>query len=337
MHDFGGCAAWTYAGAAIRVAHTIDLLKDNEFPTQQNRHMRQHVWWTLYDLERYSSLFLSIDIQISLSKSIPPVIYYRRSRRCVSSSGERRSQIQLPDKQREIAITSGPQGYYASSTSLAQILGRTASYLTQSQVSIYTFVHYLSELQEWSDTLPESLQPEYLTSLPQSSAVNLLNLRWLDAVMVAMKPFLASLARFGGDALGPNLRKFFRFCADVASIAARETLSLMRHLAGQKLIKGLTAFDRHFLLQSASILVLSSVVHLGKRDERLRYRECIEMLLKIPGGNYANLIRDMRTVESRLERFAATKVTKAPYHRQFLTGTNLVTPQIFSTRQVCRR
>ena len=132
--------------------------------------------------------------------------------------------------------------------------------------------------------------------------------------MVAMKPFLASLARFGGTALGPNLRNFFNFCADVASIAARETLSLMRHMEGQKLIKGSTAFDRHFLVQSAGVLALSSVVQLGKRDERLRYRECIEMLLRIPGGRYGKLISEMRTVESQLERFAAIKATRSPYH-----------------------
>jgi hypothetical protein len=140
--------------------------------------------------------------------------------------------------------------------------------------------------------------------------------------MVAMKPFLASLARFGETPLTPNLRNFFNFCANVASIAARETLSLMRHMEGQKSIKGLTAFDRHFLVQSAGILALSSVVQLGKRDERLRYRECIEMLLRIPGGRYGDLIKEMRTVESKLERFAATKATRSPYHNLSLTGAD---------------
>jgi hypothetical protein len=244
--------------------------------------------------------------------------------------------IQLSDNQRENAMTSAPQGYNASSTSLAQILGRTASYLTQAHVSLYTFVHYLSELQEWSDTLPESLKRDLLGSLPREKAVTFLNLRGLDAVMVATKPFLASLVRFGRDALSPKLRNFFEFCADVASIAARETLSLMRHTAGQKLIKGLTAFDRHFLVQSASILALSSVIQLGKRDERLRYRECIEMLLRIPGGSFAYLIRDMRNVESQLERFAAIKAIKSPYYTLLLTGAYLVTLQIYLIHQDCR-
>jgi hypothetical protein len=52
MHKIGGIGAWAYAGAAIRVAQSVNLLQDNEFPTQLDRNMRQHVWWTLYDLER---------------------------------------------------------------------------------------------------------------------------------------------------------------------------------------------------------------------------------------------------------------------------------------------
>lgn len=131
--------------------------------------------------------------------------------------------------------------------------------------------------------------------------------------MVAMKPFLASLTQFGTSALSPRNRNFFSFCANVASIAARETLCLMRHMEGQRFIKGLTAFDRHFLVQSAGVLALSSVVLSGKRDERLRFRECIEMLLRLPGGRYGYLIRDMRAVEAKLERFAASKATKSPY------------------------
>jgi len=80
----------------------------------------------------------------------------------------------------------------------------------------------------------------------------------------------------------------------------------------KQLVKGLTAFDRHFLVQSACILALSSVVQLGKRDERLRFRQCIELLLRIPGGRYGYLIRDMRAVEGKLERYAAVKAIKEP-------------------------
>jgi hypothetical protein len=109
------------------------------------------------------------------------------------------------------------------------------------------------------------------------------------------------------------MRKFFTFCAKVASIAARESLALMRLMEGQRLIKGLSAFDKHFLVQCAGVLALSSVVELGKRDERLRFRECIEMLLRIPGGRHGYLIREMRGVESKLELFAGFKATKSPY------------------------
>lgn len=82
----------------------------------------------------------------------------------------------------------------------------------------------------------------------------------------------------------------------------------------QRLTKGLTAFERHFLVQSACILALSSVVQLGQRDERLRFRECIELLLRIPGGRYGYLIHDMRLVEAKLERYAAVKRTNPPYN-----------------------
>ena len=81
----------------------------------------------------------------------------------------------------------------------------------------------------------------------------------------------------------------------------------------QQMVKGLTAFDRHFLVQSASILALSSVVQLGKRDERWRFRQCIELLLRIPGGRYGYLIRDMQGVEGKLERYAEMKAIKEPY------------------------
>jgi hypothetical protein len=72
MHEFGGFGAWTYAGAAIRVAHTIDLLQDNEFPTLNNRNMRQHIWWALYDLERYSQYLFPLTFSfLSANLSLP--------------------------------------------------------------------------------------------------------------------------------------------------------------------------------------------------------------------------------------------------------------------------
>jgi hypothetical protein len=210
-------------------------------------------------------------------------------------------------------ITSAPIGYNAASTSLSQTLGRIASYLSQSTISLFTFLHHLGEIQDWSDTIPDSLRRTPLSSPAQLRAMNFLHLRWLDAIMVSTRPFLASLARFGGNALPTKYSGFFTFCANVASIAARETVSTMRHMESQRLIRGLTAFERHFLVQSASILALSSVVQMGKRDERLRFRECVEMLLRLPGGRYGYLIRDMRVVESKLERFAAIKASRAPY------------------------
>lgn len=219
-------------------------------------------------------------------------------------------------------MTTAPVGYNAASTSLSQILGRTASYLTVPTVSLFTLIHYFGEMQDWSDNLPETLRRSHVSSPSQLRAVNFLHLRWLDAVMVATRPFVASLARFGGTALSTRLRNFFSFCANVASIAARETLSLMRLMESQRLIKGLTAFDRHFLVQSAGILALSTVVQLGKRDERTRFRECIEMLLRLPGGRYGYLIRDMRAVKSKLDRFAAFKAAKSPYVLLLSLSTN---------------
>jgi hypothetical protein len=217
-------------------------------------------------------------------------------------------------KTQRTAVTTAPIGYGAASTSLSQVLGRMTSYLAQHTISLFTLIHFFGEMQDWSDTLPESLRRPHLTGHAQVKAINFLSLRWFDAIMVATKPFLASLARFGIGALSARLRNFFTFCANVASVAAREALSLMKQMKSQQLIKGLTAFDRHFLVQCAGILALSSVVQMGKRDERLRFRECIEMLLHLPGGRYGYLIREMREVETKLERYAATKGTKSPYN-----------------------
>ena len=56
MHEAVGIGAWTYAGAAIRVAQSMNLLQDNEFNNNlPDRDMRRRVWWTLYDLERYQN------------------------------------------------------------------------------------------------------------------------------------------------------------------------------------------------------------------------------------------------------------------------------------------
>lgn len=209
-------------------------------------------------------------------------------------------------------MTSSSIGYNSVSTTLSQILGRTSSYLAQQKISLYTLLHYFGELQEWLDTLPDAFRRTTLGTPAQIRSINFLTLRFLDAVMVGMKPFLASLARFGGGSLSPRLRNFFGFCANVASIAARESLAYLRHMDMQRLIKGLTAFERYFLVQSACILALSSVVQLGQRDERLRFRECIELLLRIPGGRYGYLIRDMRLVEAKLERYAAVKRINPP-------------------------
>ena len=63
MHEPGGVGAWTYAGAAIRVAQSMNLLQDNKVNNLPDRDMGRRVWWALYDLERYSCLnsFLMLD------------------------------------------------------------------------------------------------------------------------------------------------------------------------------------------------------------------------------------------------------------------------------------
>ena len=53
MHKTGSVGAWTFTGAAVRVAQSIKLLQDNEFASQPDRDLRRRVWWVLYDLERY--------------------------------------------------------------------------------------------------------------------------------------------------------------------------------------------------------------------------------------------------------------------------------------------
>ena len=53
MHNNGGVGSWTYAGAAVRVSQSMNLLQDNEFNNLPDRDTRRRVWWALYDLERY--------------------------------------------------------------------------------------------------------------------------------------------------------------------------------------------------------------------------------------------------------------------------------------------
>jgi hypothetical protein len=168
-------------------------------------------------------------------------------------------------------------------------------------------------MQQWTDTLPETLRRFHLASQSLTRTVNFLSLRWFDAVMIAMRPFLASLVRFGVDGLPTKICGFFQFAAKVASIAARESLSLLRHMENQRMIRGLLAFEKHFVLQSATVLALSSVVLLGKRDERLRFRECIEMMTRLPGAKHERLIKEMRTVEGKLEKLAIRKKARTPY------------------------
>ena len=52
MHQINANAAWAYTGAAIRVAQSMNLMRDNELPNTPDRDMRRRVWWVLYDLER---------------------------------------------------------------------------------------------------------------------------------------------------------------------------------------------------------------------------------------------------------------------------------------------
>jgi hypothetical protein len=131
--------------------------------------------------------------------------------------------------------------------------------------------------------------------------------------MVVMKPFLASLARFGSHPLPHKLSNFFQFCAHAAAVAARETLDMMKYIEQNPGLNSLSVFSRHFLLQSAGVLALSAVVQQGGKDERACYNECIEMLLRLPRSVDEDLIREMRGVNDKLERFAAGRAVKSQY------------------------
>jgi hypothetical protein len=214
-------------------------------------------------------------------------------------------------KQSGETVRTPPPGYTNCSISLSQILGRTATYLSQSTISLYTLLHYFSELQEWSDTLLEPFQQSHV--FPMYSKYNhFLTLRWRDAVMIATKPFLASLARFGFHPLPQKLWVFFQFCANIATIAARETLDLFKSMKQDGKLTGITAFYRHFLLQSAGVFALSAVVQQGRKTERSCYKECIELLRQLPRGVDEQLIRDMHTVEDKLEQFTGTRAWNIP-------------------------
>jgi hypothetical protein len=52
MHGMDNSGAWTFAGAAVRIATYINLSQDNELPYRPEQEVNRRVWWKLYDLER---------------------------------------------------------------------------------------------------------------------------------------------------------------------------------------------------------------------------------------------------------------------------------------------
>lgn len=204
-------------------------------------------------------------------------------------------------------------GYYGTSVQLSQTLGRISACLVRPDFTLPTYLHYLSEIQEWTDTLPETLKITTTSTQMQIRAANFLALRRLDAIIIATRPFLGGLVQYGEADIPEKYHKCFKYLANIASLAARESLALLRRLGVEGQVKGLTAFDKHFLVQDATVLALSSVILRGKRDERVRFRECIEMILRLPGGRFGYLIRDMRGVEMTLERFAKENAPVGPY------------------------
>lgn len=131
--------------------------------------------------------------------------------------------------------------------------------------------------------------------------------------MVVMKPFLASLASFGSHPLPHRLSTFFQFCAHTASVAARETLDLMKYIEQKPGLSSLSVFSHHFLLQSAGVFALSAVVQQGRKDERSCYKECVEMLLRLPNSMNEDLIPEMHAVNDKLERLAMSRAIKSQY------------------------
>jgi len=197
--------------------------------------------------------------------------------------------------------------YYGPSVQLSQTLGRIASCLARPHFTVLTFLYYLSEIQEWTDSFPDTLKITTVSPQMQIRAANFLALRRLDAIIIATRPFLGGLVRFGEAEIPSKFHTVFKYFANIASLAARESLDLLRNLKLEGQVKGLTAFDKHFLVQDATVLALSAVAQLGKRDERVRFRECIQMLLRLPGGKFGYLIQDMRGVDTMMERFAKEK------------------------------
>ena len=210
------------------------------------------------------------------------------------------------------AFRAPPPGYTEFSISLSQALGRTAAYLSQPTISLYTLLCYFGELQEWLDTLPEPFRPDHSPAL-HSKHNNFLILRWRDAVMTAMKPFLASLARFGSQPLPYKLRVFFQHCAHTAAIAARDTLTLIKSMKQEDALHGITAFYRHFLQQSAGVLALSVVARQGREDGITCYTECIDLVTQLPGGVDEHVVHEMRMLGDKLRVFAATRLSMSSY------------------------
>ena len=204
-------------------------------------------------------------------------------------------------------------GYYGTSVQLSQTLGRISACLARPHFTLLTYLQYLGEIQEWTNFVPDTVKITTNSTPMQIRAANFLSLRRLDAIIIATRPFLGGLVQFGEAEIPERYRKCFKYFANIASLAARESLALLRNLGEEGQVKGLTAFDKHFLVQDATVLALSSVILQGKRDERIRFRECIEMLLRLPGGRFGYLIRDMRGVEATLERFAKEKAPVGPY------------------------
>jgi hypothetical protein len=193
-------------------------------------------------------------------------------------------------------------------------MGQISTCLTHPVISLPILCQYLGALQDWSDALPDTLRRSPTSQpSPHIRAVYFLSLRWYDAVMIAMKPFLASLVRVGSPALPVSLRRFFAFCARTGSLAARECVSLMKQMESQQLLKGLLSFEEHFLVQSASLLALNLVLISGDRQERVRFSECVDILTRLPGFQPTSLLKDMRLLEHNLSRFATFKNTQPEY------------------------
>jgi len=65
MHGIDNIAAWTFAGAAVRIATSIALYRDNDLPWTPDREVPRRVWWSLYDLERFLCANLALPSSIN--------------------------------------------------------------------------------------------------------------------------------------------------------------------------------------------------------------------------------------------------------------------------------